>query len=339
MTRRGILTGGTWCVDRNILLDNWPAENGRADILRADMSGGGSGCNMAIDIRKLDSSMPVATIAMVGDDAEGRFLVALAESHGIDTKRMHVTSEAATDYTFAFSSLPAGRRTHISYFGTSHLLTPDHFDLSGLSHRIFHLGLPGIHNVMDAPWRGDANGWVAALKKARAAGLKTNMELASIAEERLAELVRPCLPHLDLLVVNDHEIAGISGMKTVCGGRTDPGACARAAEAVLAMGVAEMVAVHFPAGAVVAVRGGATASRPSVLAPSGEIAGANGAGDAFAAGFVYAFHEGWSVEKALKLAHAVAAASLREISTTAAIAPWSECLALAEKWGWRESLE
>ena len=32
MTRRGILTGGTWCVDRNFLLDQWPAENGRADI-------------------------------------------------------------------------------------------------------------------------------------------------------------------------------------------------------------------------------------------------------------------------------------------------------------------
>jgi sugar/nucleoside kinase (ribokinase family) len=85
--RRGILTGGTWCVDRNILLDNWPAENGRADILRADMSGGGPGCNMAIDMRKLDPSMPVATIAVVSDDAEGRFLLAQADAHGIDRRR------------------------------------------------------------------------------------------------------------------------------------------------------------------------------------------------------------------------------------------------------------
>ena len=133
MTRRGILTGGTWCIDRNILLDNWPQVNGRAEILRADMSGGGSGCNMAIDIRKLDPSLPVATIALVGDDMEGQFLRALADKHGIDRAMMHVSSEAQTDYTFAFSALPSGQRTHISYFGTSHLLTPDHFDFAGLT--------------------------------------------------------------------------------------------------------------------------------------------------------------------------------------------------------------
>jgi sugar/nucleoside kinase (ribokinase family) len=337
MTRRGILTGGTWCIDRNILLDNWPSSNGRADILRADMSGGGSGCNMAIDIRKLDPSLPVATIALVGDDMEGQFLRALGDKHGIERTRMHVSSEAQTDYTFAFSALPTGQRTHISYFGTSHLLTPDHFDFAGLQHRIFHLGLPGIHNIMDAPWRDDANGWVTTLKKAKASGFATNMELASLAPDLLAALVRPCLPHLDLLVVNDHEIAGIAGFEAVRDGKADPAACESAAKAVLAMGVAQMVVVHFPMGAVVASKDGGVASKPSVNAPPSEVAGANGAGDAFAAGFVYGFHEGWSVGDALTLAHAVAAASLREISTTASVESWSECLALAQKWGWRDA--
>ena len=338
MKRRGILTGGTWCIDRNILLDNWPAENGRADILRADMSGGGSACNLAIDMRKLDPSLPVATIGVVGDDTEGRFLGALADSHGIDRSAMAVTHEAQTDYTFAFSSLPSGQRTHISYFGSSNLLTPDHFDFSGLPHRVFHLGLPGIHKIMDSPWNGDANGWVATLKKAQAAGLLTNLELASIAPQRLAALVRPCLPHLDLLVVNDHEIAGISGIDTVRDGRTDAAACIAAAQAVLAMGAMQMVAVHFPKGGVVAVRDGTAVTRPSVHVPACEIVGANGAGDAFAAGFVYAYHQGWSIEEALSLAHAVAAASLRELSTTAAVESWPSCLDLAQKWGWRETL-
>jgi sugar/nucleoside kinase (ribokinase family) len=338
MTRRGILTGGTWCIDRNILLDNCPAENGRADILHADMSGGGSACNLALDMRKLDPSLRVATIGIVGDDTEGRFLASLADSHGIDRSGMAVTGEAQTDYTFAFSSLPSGQRTHISYFGSSNVLTPDHFDFSGLPHRVFHLGLPGIHKIMDSPWNDDANGWVATLRKAQAAGLRTNLELASIAPERLAALVRPCLPHLDLLVVNDDEIAGIAGIDTVCGGRTDPAACVAAAKAVLAMGAMEMVAVHFPKGGVVALRDGTVVTRPSVQVPASEIAGANGAGDAFAAGFVYAYHEGWSVEDGLSLAHAVAAASLRDISTTAAVERWSSCLDLAQKWGWREAM-
>jgi sugar/nucleoside kinase (ribokinase family) len=105
------------------------------------------------------------------------------------------------------------------------------------------------------------------------------------------------------------------------------------------MGVRQMVAVHFPRGGIVAHSDGRVISRPSASVPASEIAGANGAGDAFAAGLLYAIHEGWSAEEALELAHAVAAASLREISTTAAIEPWADCLSLARQWGWRDPLD
>ncbi|HET7716510.1 MAG TPA: carbohydrate kinase family protein [Bauldia sp.] len=338
MTREGILTGGTWCVDRNVLLDRWPEENGRADIVSAEQGGGGSGCNLAIAMKKLAPDMPVATIALVGDDADGRFLIEEADKNGIDRRRMRTTAQSATDYTFAFASAATGRRTHISWFGTSHLLTPDDFDFDGDSHRIFHLGLPGIHRLMDGPWQGDANGWVTTLKQAKAAGLVTNLELASIAPERLAALVRPCLPHLDLLVVNDAEIGGIAGIETVRNGTTDTEACVMAARKALEMGAMEHVAVHFPTGAVVACRDGSVLAKPSVAVPPAELKGANGAGDAFAAGFLYGFHEAWPLDRALALAHATAAASLRQISTTASIGSWQDCLALAERWGWRPSL-
>jgi sugar/nucleoside kinase (ribokinase family) len=293
---------------------------------------------MAIAIRKLDPAAPVAAIALVGDDPDGRFLLAEADRNGIDRRRMAVTGEAATDYTFAFASAATGQRTHVSWFGTSHLLTPDHFDFAGDTHRIFHLGLPGIHRLMDGAWNGDANGWVTTLKKARAAGLLTNIELASIAPERLTALVRPCLSHLDLVVVNDHEIGGIAGIETVPDHRTDIDACIAAARAVIGDGAARHVAVHFPKGAIVASRDGSVVTKPSVNVPHAEVKGANGAGDAFAAGFLYGIHQGWAIEAALALAHATAAASLRQISTTASIEPWKACLALADRWGWRETM-
>ena len=50
---------------------------------------------------------------------------------------------------------------------------------------------------------------------------------------------------------------------------------------------------------------------------------------------MYALHEGWDVGRALTLAHASAAASLRAISTTDSVVPWRDCLALADRWGWR----
>ena len=85
---------------------------------------------MAIDLRKLDPDMPVATITLVGDDDDGRFLARLADAHGIDREQMQVTGRAATDYTHAYSDLSTGQRTHISYYGSSRWLTPDHFDFS-----------------------------------------------------------------------------------------------------------------------------------------------------------------------------------------------------------------
>ncbi|MBX6321121.1 MAG: carbohydrate kinase family protein [Rhodospirillaceae bacterium] len=338
MSRRGILTGGTWCVDRNKLVDFWPPEDGLAEILAFDLHGGGSGCNLAIDVRKLDPGLPVATIGLVGDDEDGRFLLAQADVHGIDRSRLALTREAPTQYTDAFTSRRSGRRTHIFFRGTASLLTPDHFDFAGRGERIFHLGLPGVHEVMDAPWRGEPNGWVATLKKARAAGLETNLELASVAPERIAALVRPCLPHLDLLVVNDVEIGAIAGLRIVEDGRTDVAGCVAAARAVLAEGAMRLVVAHFPLGAVAVGRDGEPVLMPSVAVPPEAVVGTNGAGDAFAAGLLYALHEGWTLTEALRLAHATAAASLRSVSTTGSVESWQACLALAERWGWRPPL-
>jgi sugar/nucleoside kinase (ribokinase family) len=281
--------------------------------------------------------MPVETITIVGDDEGGRFLRSLAEGAGVDHQQMHVTAEAATQSTDAFISKASGRRTHIFNPGASDVLTPDHFDFSSSNARYLHLGLPGVHRHLDGSWQGDVNGWVTVLKRARAAGLKTNLELASIDREQLAKLVRPCLAHLDLIIVNDGEIGALSGMETIPGGVTDVAACERAARHVLENGAMEIVVVHCPVVAIAVTREGAVFTKPSTQIPRSLVAGANGAGDAFAAGMLYGLHEGWSVEDALALAHAAAAVSLRSLSTTGAVEPWRKCLELANSWGWRSA--
>ena len=336
--RRGILTAGTWCVDRNKLVTHWPKEDGLAEIIEEDASGGGSACNLAIDIKKLDPTMPVATIGLIGDDADGRLLLEQADRHGIDRKQMTISGDAPTHYTDAFASKATGRRTHITNIGVSVLLSPDHIDVSESNHRFLHLGIIGVHHLLDGPCRGDANGWVSVLKAARAAGLETNLELAGRAPEKLAAITRPCLPHLDLLVVNDYEIGAITGITTIRDDKTDPEACIEAAKAALSLGSPRLIVVHFPAGAIIATRDGQVVTRPSVQVPNDAIIGANGAGDAFAAGFLYGLHEEWPLDDALSLAHAAAAASLRGMSTTAAVESWKACLDLARDWGWRSAL-
>jgi sugar/nucleoside kinase (ribokinase family) len=334
--RRGFVTGGTWCVDLNKMIEFWPPEDSIAEIQQIDLRGGGSGSNLAIDIKKLDPAMPVETIGIVGDDENGRFLLSHADSFGIDRSRIAVTTELPTQFTDCFGSRRTGRRTHIFYAGAAALLTPDNFDFSGIGGRIFHLGLPGVHKQLDAPWQGDANGWVTVLKKAKAAGLTTNFELVMIEPQRLASIIRPCLPYLDYLVVNDWEIGALAEEDTYKDGVTNIPACLRAARRVLEAGSMSLIVVHFPRGAVAVSRDGTVTQQPSVRVPQSEIVSANGAGDAFAAGMLYGLHEGWGVERCLALAHASAAASLRGASTTDTVERWQACLDLAARWGWNE---
>jgi sugar/nucleoside kinase (ribokinase family) len=333
--RRGFVTGGTWCVDFNKMIATWPEEDTSNEVLSIDRQGGGSACNLAIDMKRLDRDMPVETIGLVGDDENGRFLAAECDAFGIGRARLRAVANAATLSVDAFSVAGSGRRTHFFHTGAAKLLSPEDFDFSRTTARILHLGLPGAHQTMDAPWRDDGNGWVTVLKSARESGLLTNLELMTIARERWVDYTRPCLPHLDFLVVNDFEIGAVAGIETRLETRTDFAAVRRALEKALSSGPMRVVVAHFPEGAIAVDRDGGATSIGSIAMPADEIVGANGAGDAFAAGFLYGVHEGWDVQKSLTLAHCTAAASMRAISTTAGVPPWRECMALSERWGFR----
>jgi len=337
--RAGFLTAGTFCLDRNITVDTWPEEDMVTTVRAVEHAGGGSACNFAVDMRKLDASVPVETQTLVGADADGDFLVSVAAAHGIGTEGFRRTDAAHTQTTDAYHSASTGRRTHILFEGTATLMSPEHFDFSTTSARFLHLGLPGIHKKMDGPWEGDPNGWVSVLKRAHSAGLETNLELVSTSADHLRETILPCLPHLTTLVCNDFEIGALASAETVAGGVTDVAAVTSAAQQVLGAGAMELVAVHFTAGAVLVAREGETVFAPSVRVPAQEHHGANGAGDAFAAGFFYGRHMGWAFDRCLRMGHATSAASLRAPGTYEAVESAKAVLALAERWGWRDQSE
>ncbi len=335
--RRGFITAGTWCVDDNKLIARWPSEDTATEVLSIDRQGGGSACNMAFGLRRLDDHMPVETIGVIGDDHAGRFLCEQCDALGVDREQITMMEGGHTFSTDAFCVENRGQRTHFFYAGVAKLLGPDHFDFSNTRARILHLGLPGAHQTMDSPWRGETSGWVAVLKAARASGLETNLELITIAPDRLAALVGPCLPLLDYLVVNDFEIGAICAIETRKIAGTDLLAVKKAMETAMRRGVIRAVVVHFPEGALALSRDGIFFGQGSLAMPAELVKGANGAGDAFAAGFLYGQHEGWGLQDSLALGHCVAATSMRALPTTTSIAPWRECLELADRWGFRKS--
>ncbi len=336
MQRSGILSGLAWCIDNNMSIATWPPEETVAIVLSEDPQGGCPGHNMAMALTKLGAPFPISAFGLVGDDAHGQQLHKICDDNGIDRSLLEMRKGLSTSNVMAMTAKDTGKRTFFSIAGAHAAQTPDDFDFTRSKARYVHMGLPGFHEKLDAPWKSDANGWVTILKKARAAGLKSNLEMASFDPNLLRSIVTPMLPLLDSLIINDFEAAAITGKPTIENGETNIGACRSVLEDIIqAHRNLDFAVIHFPLGAIAMTRKGKVYAQASVNMPRAVIVGSNGAGDAFAAGILFGEHEGWLMQKSLKLAHASAASSLRASSTTAAIAPWQECLDLAETWGWR----
>ena len=115
--RRGVITAGTWVLDLNKTVAAWPIEDSENTYLLVDHQGGGSGCNMAIDLRRLDPNFPIETMGLVGDDSDGRFLRDECVKFGIAHSRLKLREGAVTPFSDCINSLASGLRTHIYFPG------------------------------------------------------------------------------------------------------------------------------------------------------------------------------------------------------------------------------
>ena len=145
------MSAGTFCVDFNKSIARWPHQDTANEVLAIDRQGGGSGYNMAIDLKRLDPAFPVEAMGVVGDDDLGRFLFAECDAHGVEHGGLRALPGGATMSVDAFNVRDSGRRTHFYHQGVAAAMTPDDFDFSSTKARILHLGLPGAHAAMDRP--------------------------------------------------------------------------------------------------------------------------------------------------------------------------------------------
>src|SRR5262245_12209902 len=339
-SRNGVLCAGTILVDVAKVIDAYPALDHLATIEQVSLSTGGPGLNMAIDLRMLGAAFPIGVVGAVGDDEHAAFILAECARLGIDTARVRTLAGAVTSFTDAMIERDGGRRTFFHHSGANALFDASAADLGTARARILHAGAPGIHPVMDRPQPGGGNGWSDLLRRARAAGLHTNMEMVSLAPDRTAQVALPCLPHLDSIVINELEAGALTGIEAsvpTAEGPVDWPALEAMALRLIGHGVSVLAVVHFPAGCVAAAPGNRTWRQGSVRLPREQVRSTIGAGDAFAAGVILGLHEGWPVERCLRLAVASAAACVRSPHTSGGIKPAEQCLAEAALAGYRPS--
>lgn len=307
--RRGIAAAGNWIVDRVKIIDTWPPEERLANISAESRGGGGGAHNVIIDLALMKAPFPLRGIGCVGDDEDGRWLLAEARRLKVDLSALRVTRGVPTSYTDVMSVRATGRRTFFHNRGANRLLRDRHVDPGGC--RILHLAylllLDGIDPVA-----------ARVLRRIRASGVKTSVDVASESSARFAKIVTPALDHVDYLVLNEIEAGATTGHSI----RRADGSLDRRALSASARKLHRdnLVVIHMPEGGLALSADG---ERFVPSKPVKRIKSALGAGDAFCAGMLYGLHEGWPVERCLGLAHRAAAACLTHETTTGGLRPVS----------------
>ncbi len=309
MDRKGITFAGSMIADIVKTIDQYPSPGELANIASVRPAVGGLVSNTAIDVARIDPDMPVAAIGCVGDDPSGAFLRAQYETYGIDTSGMKTLPGVPTGFTDVMS-LPSGERTFFTAAGANALFSPDDIDLPSVRSRLLHIGYILLLDRFDADDPEYGTVMARFLHRAQASGLKTSADVVSSAKGDYPGKVRPVLPYLNYLIVNELECCRTWGLSPEKDGRTDFDAVRRAMELSLMAGVKEKVIVHCKEAGFVLDASGAFTAVPSLAIPPEEIRGSVGAGDAFCAGALYALHKGFPDRELLEFASAAAACNL-----------------------------
>ena len=242
----------------------------------------GSAGGTAVTLAKLGAVTRSA--GAIGTDAAGDMLLALLESHDIDTSLL-VRREDVQTSASVLPIRPNGDRP------------------------AFHVvGANGTYGPADAPWEAMAaadhlhlggpefmGGEAAAeiLSYARDHKVVTSADVLAPGEPALLEWITPALPHLDYLLPNDEQVLALTGADDLGDG----------ARALVALGVGCVVATCGADGALIVD----AESEQRVPAFTVDVVDTTGCGDAFSAGFLRGLSLGRSRSEAATLGCAAAA--------------------------------
>jgi sugar/nucleoside kinase (ribokinase family) len=333
--RKGILAGGNWIIDHIKIIDAWPQQDALANILATSKANGGSPYNLLKDLALLQAPFPLEGTGMVGNDADGNYILQECASLGIHSQGITINQEASTSFTDVMTVKGTGRRTFFHNRGANDLFGPQHVDLSASQAKIFHLGYLLLLASIDK-FTDDGHTEAALLfKQAKEMGFLTSADVVSESSDRFTKIVSPSLPYLDYLFVNEYEAEKITGIALCSEGKLNLKLATKACQLIIEKGVQQFVILHHPTLALAMDKQKNVTVQPSLAIPPEMIEGAAGAGDAFAAGVLYGLHENWPISKCLELGVCTAGASLFSPSCSNGVRPAEQVSQLSSTFGFR----
>jgi sugar/nucleoside kinase (ribokinase family) len=267
-----------------------------------EQSLGGNGANSAYTLGKL--GVPVRLVGMVGEDAFGEFVLAKLRSAGVDTSGVR-RSAVSTSTTVVLVN-GSGERRFLHRLGSSGemFLDPDEFEREiepGVAH--YHLAAPFIMPRMRA-----VN--AELLRRAKARGLATSLDTQWDWKGRWMEDLAPCLPHVDILFVNEDEarmLTGTTEPESVAGKLRQHGA-----RTIVMKQGCKGCQVFTP---------DEEFSVPGFPVP---VVDTTGAGDCFAGAYIAALWRGRTHRQAARMANATGALVVRTLGAVDGVLGWDE---------------
>ena len=308
----GVAVAGSLVADGLKMIRYYPEKGMLSDI--SDVSYGIGGCvsNTAVGIKKLDPSIEVKSIGLVGKDDKGQFLKEKLQEYGINTSLIQETDSSETSFSDVMTVKETGERTFFHHRGACCAFDEDTLSLDKLDADLVLLGYGGLLDALNLPDEQFGTKLAKCFYDMKQKGIETAMDVASLKDqEEMQKLVVPSLKYVDYLIVNEIEsgmIAGISPRDEE--GHLIPGALEAICRKIMSMGVGKCCVIHAPEVGCAVDSTGKYYEEQSLKLPKGYIVGAVGAGDAFCAGILYSIYRRLPVQEALKIGASSAAANL-----------------------------
>ncbi|MFO7946724.1 MAG: sugar kinase [Armatimonadota bacterium] len=294
----GILVADVWALP----IDEWP-QRGRLSLVdELGMGLGGCAANTGLALDKL--GVDTAVMGKVGDDGFGHFVTNTLQEGGASIDGVAVDPDSATSATMIMID-SEGERTFLHYPGANGTLRPEEvdMDLAGSS-RVLHFA--------GALVMGDFDGEPMARVMREAAERGATISLDTVWDDSggWMDTLEPCLEHTQLFLPSLSEAQQLTG-------KSKP---EDVADDLLEYGIEIVALKDGPNGSFVA----STDTRLHVPAYEVTAVDGTGAGDAYVAGFLRGYLDGWDLERTAKFANAIGALCTTAVGTLAGVRSYDE---------------
>ncbi len=249
-----------------------PGREALADGFSLDL--GGSSAICAAGLARLGT--PVAILSKVGDDMLGRYCLERLRQAGVDTALVQTDPQLKTGITASFSSHD---RALTTFAGAMTALTVADISTSVLG------GFTHLHVSSYYLQSGLREGLPALFRMARELGMTVSLDPGYDPAERWSHAILEVLPHCDVFLLNELELAALSAQDDLESGLR-----------FLRRGEGLVVAKLGKLGCA------AWSGRQLLRAAALEVSAVDttGAGDCFNAGFLHAWLRGAGVDECLE---------------------------------------